>query len=71
MNIQQSLSFSQLNGRILTIIEKLLKNNKFNNIKINYKIYSTDVFLDGIVYTISDERDLIKFKEDIKLLLKK
>ena len=71
MNIQQSLSFSQLNGRILTIIEKLLKNNKFNNIKINYKIYSTDVFLDGKVYTISDERDLIKFKEDIKLLLKK
>lgn len=71
MNIQQSLSFSQLNGRILTIIEKLLKNNKFNNIKVNYKIYSTDVFLDGKVYTISDERDLIKFKEDIKLLLKK
>lgn len=71
MNIQQSLSFSQLNGRILTIIEKLLKNNKFNNIKVNYKIYSTDVFLDGIIYTISDERDLIKFKEDIKLLLKK
>lgn len=71
MNIQQSLSFSQLNGRILTIIEKLLKNNKFNNVKINYKIYSTDVFLDGKVYTISDERDLIKFKEDIKLLLKK
>lgn len=71
MNIQQSLSFSQLNGRILTIIEKLLKNNKFNNVKINYKIYSTDVFLDGKAYTISDERDLIKFKEDIKLLLKK
>ena len=45
MNIQQSLSFSQLNGRILTIIEKLLKNNKFNNVKVNYKIYSTDVFL--------------------------
>ena len=71
MNIQQSLSFSQLNGRILTIIEKLLKNNKFNNVKVNYKIYSTDVFLDGKLYTISDERDLIKFKEDIKLLLKK
>ena len=71
MNIQQSLSFSQLNGRILTIIEKLLKNNKFNNIRVNYKIYSTDVFLDSKVYTISDERDLIKFKEDIKLLLKK
>lgn len=71
MNIQQSLSFSQLNGRILTIIEKLLKNNKFNNVKVNYKIYSTDVFLDSKVYTISDERDLIKFKEDIKLLLKK
>lgn len=71
MNIQQSLSFFQLNGRILTIIEKLLKNNKFNNVKINYKIYSTDVFLNGKVYTISDERDLIKFKEDIKLLLKK
>jgi len=71
MNIQQSLSFSQLNGRILTIIEKLLKNNKFNNVKVNYKIYSTDVFLDGQVYTISDERDLIKFKENIKLLLKK
>lgn len=71
MNIQQSLSFSQLNGRIVTIIEKLLKNNKFNNVKVNYKIYSTDVFLDGKVYTISDERDLIKFKEDIKLLLKK
>lgn len=71
MNIQQSLSFSQLNGRILTIIEKLLKNNKFNNVKVNYKIYSTDIFLDSKVYTISDERDLIKFKEDIKLLLKK
>ena len=71
MNIQQSLSFSQLNGRILTIIEKLLKNNKFNNVKVNYKIYSTDVFLDSQVYTISDERDLIKFKENIKLLLKK
>lgn len=71
MNIQQSLTFSQLNSRILTIIEKLLKNNKFNNIKVNYKTYSTDVFLDGQVYTISDERDLIKFKENIKLLLKK
>lgn len=71
MNIQHSLTFSQLNSRILTIIEKLLKNNKFNNIKINYKIYSTDVFLDGQVYTISDERDLIKFREDVKLLLTK
>lgn len=71
MNIQHSLTFSQLNSRILTIIEKLLKNDKFNNIKVNYKIYSTDVFLDGQVYTISDERDLIKFKEDIKSLLKK
>lgn len=71
MNIQSSLTFSQLNSRILTIIEKLLKNNKFNNIKVNYKIYSTDVFLDGQVYTISDERDLIKFREDVKLLLTK
>ena len=61
---------AQVNGRVINIINSLIKKDKFDTIKVYYKKNFTIIFLDNEVYTVSDERDIIKFKESVKFLLK-
>lgn len=64
------LTLGQLNGRLFTTITNILNNTKLDTIKVYYKKDCIIVNIDGKFYTISSEKDIIKFREDVKLLMK-
>lgn len=68
--VKTPITQAQVNGRVINIINSLIKKDKFDTIKVYYKKNCTIIFLDNEVYTVSDERDIIKFKESVKFLLK-
>lgn len=64
------LSLGQINGRLFTTITNLLNKTDLNTIKVYYKKDCIIVNINGKLYTISSEKDIIKFKEDVKFLMK-
>lgn len=70
MNETKPLTLAQLNGRLFTILTNLLHKTKLDMIKVYYRKDCIMVNLVGKLYTISSEKDIIKFKEDVKLLMK-
>lgn len=70
MNETKALTLAQLNGRLFTIITNLLHKTKLDMIKVYYRKDCIMVNIVGILYTISSEKDIIKFREDVKLLIK-
>ena len=67
MNETKALTLAQINGRLFTIITN---QTKLDMIKIYYRKDCIMVNLVGKLYTISSEKDIIRFKEDVKLLIK-
>lgn len=70
MNETKALTLAQINGRLFTIITNLLHKTKLDMIKVYYRKDCIMVNLVGKLYTISSEKDIIRFKEDVKLLIK-
>lgn len=70
MNEIKPLSLGQINGRLFTTITNLLNKSKLDTIKVYYKKDCMIVNVNGKLYTISSEKDIIRFKEDVKLLIK-
>ena len=70
MNETKVLTLAQINGRLFTTITNLLNKTKLDMIKVYYRKDCIMVNLVGKLYTISSEKDIIKFKEDVKLLMK-
>lgn len=70
MNETKALTLAQINGRLFTIITNLFHKTKLDMIKVYYRKDCIMVNLVGKLYTISSEKDLIIFKEDVKLLMK-
>lgn len=64
------LTLGQINGRLFTTITNILNNTKLDTIKVYYKKDCIIVNIIGKLYTISSEKDIIKFREYIKLLMK-
>lgn len=64
------LTLGQLNGRLFTTITNVLNNTKLDTIKVHYKKDCIIVIVVNKVYTIYSEKDIIKFREDVKLLMK-
>lgn len=63
------LTLGQINGRLFTTITSLLNKTKLDTIKVYYKKDCIIVNIVGKIYTISSEKDIIKFREDVKLLM--
>ena len=70
MNETKALTLAQINGRLFTTITNLLNKTKLDMIKVYYRKDCIMVNLVGKLYTISSEKDIIRFKEDVKLLMK-
>ena len=70
MNETRVLTLAQINGRLFTTITNLLNKTKLDMIKVYYRKDCIMVNLVGKLYTISSEKDIIRFKEDVKLLMK-
>ena len=70
MNETKALTLAQINGRLFTIITNLLHKTILDMIKIYYRKDCIMVNIVGKLYTISSEKDIIRFKEDVKLLTK-
>ena len=70
MNETKVLTLAQINGRLFTTITNLLNKTKLDMIKVYYRKDCIMVNLVGKLYTISSEKDIIRFKEDVKLLMK-
>lgn len=70
INPQYPLTLEQINNRLLTIITKLVKNDNVSSVKVKYSKTDTIVTLQGNIYCISDERDLVRFREVSKELTK-
>ena len=70
MNETRVLTLAQINGRLFTTITNLLNKTKLDMIKVYYRKDCIMVNLVGKLYTISSEKDIIRFKEDVKLLIK-
>lgn len=64
------LTLGQINGRLFTTITNILNNTKLDTVKVYYKKDCIIVNIVGKLYTISSEKDIIKFREDVKLLMK-
>ena len=64
------LTLGQINGRLFTTITNLLNKTKLDMIKVYYRKDCIMVNIVGKLYTISSEKDIIKFREDVKLLMK-
>lgn len=67
---QYPLTLEQINTRVLTIISKLIKKKDIDSVRVKYTSIDTIVIVNQNTYCIADERDLIRFKESIKDLLK-
>lgn len=70
MNETKALTLAQINCRLFTTITNLLHKTKLDMIKVYYRKDCIMVNLVGKLYTISSEKDITKFKEDVKLLMK-
>ena len=70
MNETKVLTLAQINGRLFTTITNLLNKTKLDMIKVYYRKDCIMVNIVGKLYTISSEKDIIRFKEDVKLLMK-
>lgn len=70
MNESKALTLAQINGRLFTILTNLLHKTKLDAIKVFYRKDCIMVIIVDELYTISSEKDIIKFKEDMKLLIK-
>ena len=70
MNETKALTLAQINSRLFTIITNLLHKTKLDMIKVYYRKDCIMVNIVGKLYTISSEKDIAKFREDIKLLIK-
>ena len=70
MNETKALTLTQLNGRLFTTLMNVLTKSSLDIIKVYYKKDCIIVNIFNNVYTISSEKDIIKFKEDIKFLIK-
>lgn len=70
MNETKALTLAQLNGRLFTILTNVLNKSSLDIVRVYYKKDCIIVNIFNNVYTISSEKDIIKFKEDIKLLIK-
>lgn len=70
MNETKALTLAQLNGRLFTTLMNVLTKSSLDIIKVYYKKDCIIVNIFNNVYTISSEKDIIKFKEDIKFLIK-
>lgn len=70
MNEAKVLTLAQINGRLFTTITNLLNKTKLDMIKVYYRKDCIMVNLVDKLYTISSEKDIIRFKEDVKLLIK-
>lgn len=70
MNETKALTLAQLNGRLFTTLMNVLTKSSLDIIKVYYKKDCIIVNIFNNVYTISSEKDIIRFKEDIKLLIK-
>lgn len=70
MNETKALTLAQINGRLFTILTNLLHKTKLDAIKVFYRKDCIMVIIVDKLYTISSEKDIIKFKEDMKLLIK-
>ena len=68
--VKVPLTQPQINAKLINIINSIIKKDKFDTIKIYYKRNCTIIFLDNEVYTVADERDMTKFRESIKFVLK-
>ena len=70
MNETKALTLAQLNGKLFTTITNLLHKTKLDMIKVYYRKDCIMINIVGKLYTISSEKDIIKFREDVKLLMK-
>lgn len=70
MNETKALTLAQLNGRLFTTLMNVLNKSSLDIVRVYYKKDCIIVNIFNNVYTISSEKDIIKFKEDIKLLTK-
>ena len=70
MNETKALTLAQLNGRLFTILTNVLNKSSLDIVRVYYRKDCIMVNLVGKLYTISSEKDIIRFKEDVKLLMK-
>ena len=70
MNETKALSLAQLNGRLFTTLMNVLTKSSLDIVRVYYKKDCIIVNIFNNVYTISSEKDIIKFKEDVKFLMK-
>lgn len=70
MNETKALTLAQLNGRLFTTLMNVLNKSSLDIVRVYYKKDCIIVNIFNNVYTISSEKDIIKFKEDIKFLIK-
>lgn len=70
MNVTKALTLAQLNGRLFTTLMNILNKSTLDIVKVYYKKDCIIVNIFNNVYTISSEKDIIRFKEDIKFLIK-
>ena len=70
MNETKTLTLAQLNGRLFTTLMNILNKSSLDIVRVYYKKDCIIVNIFNNVYTIASEKDIIKFKEDIKFLIK-
>lgn len=70
MNVTKALTLAQLNGRLFTALMNILNKSSLDVVRVYYKKDCIIVNIFNNVYTISSEKDIIRFKEDIKFLIK-
>lgn len=70
MNEAKPLTLGQINGKLFTTLTNLLNKTKLDMIKVYYRKDCIMVNIVGKLYTISSEKDIVKFREDVKLLMK-
>lgn len=64
------LTLGQLNGRLFTTLMNILNKSSLDIIRVYYKKDCIIVNIFNNIYTISSEKDIIKIREDVKLLIK-
>ena len=70
MNETKALTLAQHKGRLFTTLMNVLNKSSLDIIRVYYKKDCIIVNIFNNVYTISSEKDITKFKEDVKLLIK-
>ena len=70
MNETKALSLAQLNGRLFTTLMNVLTKSSLDIVRVYYKKDCIIVNIFNNIYTISSEKDIIRLREDIKILIK-